>query len=169
MQPLSVCLFSQCLSSNPHPTPQRTTRLERTRDGDHQRGIPQKDITGPGHGGQMFAVKVPSACSSSPFCGSDSCCGRASVHASAGPVKQRNSILPHLLSAVTERRKPPYHAVVRPGRRENHESDWRRKENCHSPNPPLSLVDSSHTYFKSKTCSLFSWNLCRGLVSFCRL
>lgn len=33
-------------------------KYPRTQDGDHQRGIPQEDINGRGHGRQMFAVKV---------------------------------------------------------------------------------------------------------------
>lgn len=53
----------------------KTAKLERTQDGDYQRGIPQKDITGHGHEEQMFAVKVPSTYSSFLFCGSESCSG----------------------------------------------------------------------------------------------
>ena len=66
----------------------------------------------------MFAVKVPGAYLwyFSFFCGLDGCRGEASAHANGRPAIQRNSIIPHLLSAVTERRKSPYHAVVRPGK-----------------------------------------------------
>lgn len=48
-------------------------------------------------------------------------------------------------------------------RRECYDSEWRRKENCHSSNLPISVVDSAHAYFKSKTRThlLFSWHLKR--------
>lgn len=132
----------------------RTRRLEQTQNGDYQRGIPRKDITGRRRRVQMFAVKVHSAYSSLLILWLRQLLW-LTVSACQRPAHGTKKFhYPHLCDREEETTMPCCHEARKGGRIMSQNGGEKKTKNCHSSNTHLNLVDSSHAYFKSSTGSL---------------
>lgn len=116
---------------------------------DHQDEL-QKNITYCNQGGQVFALKVVLPHFWHNFLGFIRLLWATDSAYQHQAVIQRNSIIPHLLPAVTEEEiaLPGCH---QPGRREELWVRTKKEKKTVTPqNPPKSRKDGSHTNFKSQ-------------------
>ena len=181
---MSVIFYNHSLSVNVHraEVTARTTRLEQT----------MVFPSVPPLKGTSQPMDVKNRCSQwrCPvrtlvflLCPSDSCCGEASVHANARVCDTKKfHYLPSRVCCDSEKEREgggDHHTMLSWGQQGGSamSQNGSRKENCHSSNPPMSSVYSTHTLilrarpdpFFSFTVQLASTSvvLCRDLAPSC--